>query len=566
MAKYRITDPQTGKTVTVSGNKPPTQQQAEEIFSTAGLRQQASEDNRTGSQKGSDFARLFGLGIVPNTLANVWDISSAVKGKVTGEDPGLKAAIKPGVQGYDNPFRTEEQLERQQGRGMAGVLEQTARDAAGIGSWLIPVGKGLSLGKLALQGSKIGAGQAFSQDDAGVKEVVQGAALGAGTLGALRGVGKIFGKTKGAVAPTNLGKGLTKASETVRHSIREIRLPYQIGNAQREEAINRTMDHAIFKGGFSGSANKQYKFFKPAMKIVDDKMMAEAKALEKAGRTITYKDLKHAVYKNLQEDMRLKYVEGNKQANILIDDYLRTFMKHTSRGVKGEPRLLTPTQLVKLKKEMNKSHQKIWDKLNGNSDAELSATERVALSAWKGVDDAVKGLGGNIKQYFTMKSHLMDGVKSVGRATQNSPTFRFMGTSIPAPAEQAIKSTVGVTLDRTGRVLTKGGGKISNKQAGEILSKMGIPPIPNYVRLLQEGGLRAVLALFNSTQGNQNNETYNMNQQQSYNNVNNQGVPPQSNYSTTRGKPKKQNFYNNPTYNAMRRQQGKTKEFNQAVV
>jgi hypothetical protein len=38
MAKYKITDPQSGKTVTISGDKPPTQADAEEIFSKAGLR------------------------------------------------------------------------------------------------------------------------------------------------------------------------------------------------------------------------------------------------------------------------------------------------------------------------------------------------------------------------------------------------------------------------------------------------------------------------------------------------------------------------------------------------
>lgn len=38
MAKYKITDNQTGKTVTISGDTPPTEQDAEQIFADAGLR------------------------------------------------------------------------------------------------------------------------------------------------------------------------------------------------------------------------------------------------------------------------------------------------------------------------------------------------------------------------------------------------------------------------------------------------------------------------------------------------------------------------------------------------
>lgn len=39
MPKYSITDPQSGRTVTVEGNRPPTQADAEDIFTKAGLRQ-----------------------------------------------------------------------------------------------------------------------------------------------------------------------------------------------------------------------------------------------------------------------------------------------------------------------------------------------------------------------------------------------------------------------------------------------------------------------------------------------------------------------------------------------
>ncbi len=52
MAKYKITDPQSGKTVTISGDKPPTQADAEGIFEAAGLRQSARPTGALGALKG----------------------------------------------------------------------------------------------------------------------------------------------------------------------------------------------------------------------------------------------------------------------------------------------------------------------------------------------------------------------------------------------------------------------------------------------------------------------------------------------------------------------------------
>lgn len=53
MPKYKITDPQSGRVVTVSGEKPPTQQDAESIFKQAGLRQGGDESLgiNTGMEK-----------------------------------------------------------------------------------------------------------------------------------------------------------------------------------------------------------------------------------------------------------------------------------------------------------------------------------------------------------------------------------------------------------------------------------------------------------------------------------------------------------------------------------
>jgi ABC-type transporter Mla subunit MlaD len=57
MPKYKITDPQTGKTVTISGQNTPTQTDAEEIFQKAGLRQaqQPKQQSPGMFQQAADF-------------------------------------------------------------------------------------------------------------------------------------------------------------------------------------------------------------------------------------------------------------------------------------------------------------------------------------------------------------------------------------------------------------------------------------------------------------------------------------------------------------------------------
>ncbi len=59
MGQYKIQDPTTGKTVTVEGDKAPSQTDAEQIFHQAGLRGQSDASQKsTYEYKGPD---VFGL-------------------------------------------------------------------------------------------------------------------------------------------------------------------------------------------------------------------------------------------------------------------------------------------------------------------------------------------------------------------------------------------------------------------------------------------------------------------------------------------------------------------------
>lgn len=81
MPKYSITDPQSGRTVTVSGAKPPTQTDADNIFKTAGLRgtpttPQAPVDNRGFFEKAQNF-----LASASPTIANIATLGLAGQGQ-----------------------------------------------------------------------------------------------------------------------------------------------------------------------------------------------------------------------------------------------------------------------------------------------------------------------------------------------------------------------------------------------------------------------------------------------------------------------------------------------------
>lgn len=50
MAKFRITDNQSGKTLVISGDTPPSEQEAEQLFQQSGIRNQAQQGPMTGEQ------------------------------------------------------------------------------------------------------------------------------------------------------------------------------------------------------------------------------------------------------------------------------------------------------------------------------------------------------------------------------------------------------------------------------------------------------------------------------------------------------------------------------------
>lgn len=83
MAKYKITDNQTGRTVVVSGDSPPTEEEAQAIFADAGLRQPVTKQQVKQPGLAEDAVRSVPGGLAKGTapfFGSAGDISAIVSG------------------------------------------------------------------------------------------------------------------------------------------------------------------------------------------------------------------------------------------------------------------------------------------------------------------------------------------------------------------------------------------------------------------------------------------------------------------------------------------------------
>jgi hypothetical protein len=100
MSKFKITDPQSGRTVTVSGDRPPSQQDAERIFKDAGLRQQTKPGQTRSGATGQRQKQLRQFRDMPETGKPIQDFArGAIKSRYRNIDkePNLISKFVRGV-------------------------------------------------------------------------------------------------------------------------------------------------------------------------------------------------------------------------------------------------------------------------------------------------------------------------------------------------------------------------------------------------------------------------------------------------------------------------------------
>lgn len=324
MAKYRITDPQTGKVVTVSGEKPPTQADAESIFQSAGLRQKpAGLENITNFLGLKNVAKGFqsaGTGLAellnPDVKASKeaqqraeQAVARTSQASAQATDPRIKALLtRSALSGGENLSN----IAQQQATGFqenAGITDKemgmspqefTARRGVGtaseVGSYLLPstiIGKGATagarIGTAATKGAVAGglqglAGATETADTLGetALQTGLGAVVGAGTGAALQGV------VEGGVALKNLlegSKGAVKQKlvdsykSTLKSNVKDQKFYKQYGGEDKvvKDAIKYKV--AATKQGLE----KQLNEYGPEYEKV---LLQEVSSMDKAGKRI----------------------------------------------------------------------------------------------------------------------------------------------------------------------------------------------------------------------------------------------------------------------------------------
>lgn len=231
MAKYQVKDNQSGKTVTVEGDHPPTQQDAEEIFQKAGLRDTSTPNSPREGAVSSTIGGIPGLGGVTRALgsgilsgADLVGQGAAEGGQALAEATGLSKGGNPNPQIAGSDW--QDLLNQREAAGAEGFIGhndvsqqiarkgvvQAAKTGANIGAFGVPLGAagkmatgnplvGAAVSKLpgslplaadlATSGATAGGLNAFSQPNSDLKSTLAGAGMGAILNPAMYGAGKL---------------------------------------------------------------------------------------------------------------------------------------------------------------------------------------------------------------------------------------------------------------------------------------------------------------------------------------------------------------------------------------
>ncbi len=179
MPKYRLTDPTSGRTVTVSGGKPPTQQDADAIFSHVNS---ASDTTQPKEPQGQNPLKAISNFLAPNLTKTI------TQGP---QDLMQRDAQRPNTQGdFLGSVKNA--------AGATTDLAKTTlnpRNALEIGSFAVPVGRTVTS---ALKFGGVSGGlSSASREGANPMDVLAGVLTG-GTFGAgAKTVGKVAGKVVG---------------------------------------------------------------------------------------------------------------------------------------------------------------------------------------------------------------------------------------------------------------------------------------------------------------------------------------------------------------------------------
>lgn len=398
-----------------------------------------------------------------------------------------------GAKGNDNPFISNEEIEKRKIDNSGAVMDQ-AKNSASILSWLIPFGKaGFTGSKAIAPGAAVGAAQSLP-DAQNVEDVVTGGLVGGATGGVLQGGSKILNgilNVGGKVSPA-----LEQGAQKLEQGTRKIRVKPSIYGSGQEKAIDETLT----RRGVTGTPDEQYAALEPTFNNVEKDIQNVIKANPNV--SILRADIKQSFLDSLKSSVRSGELT-QKQATLETEKYLNDLVK--ASGGTGKFTNISLEKLRNLKKLVNEDYKSVYAiTSNPMSVKSLTPKQKVIEAAWDSLDNAVKNASPEMKALLKDESNLYKAAPSLSAARSNPPTLRLFGTSIPAPVVERGKSTLTNVLRGAGNK-TQG---LSNVSVG-AKNKVNNPLLQ---RLVGQAGTR--LPQVSSNGQNEPDQTYNANNQQ----------------------------------------------------
>lgn len=447
---------------------------------------------RTGKNilgAGAEVERKAGLDIVNAASNKLVDKQMEINKKMKAEkDPVKKAKLieesrsignaqETVAQGStaltetQNPFLNQQELEKASGpltleKGSA--LRQQLADSTNIASYAVPMGKGSNiLTKAVLPGGTAAGMQKLSEagnKDVSVEDVVGSVALGATGAGALYGVGKVGG------ALSKGGKGVTKTGEEISQGVRQMKLPGEVGGAQKEEFVNSVLDDL----GFKGTPAEQYKMLQPKMTEIEGKIRP---MLTKNSRVFAPSEVHSDIIKTLDGQGLLVGDKAKAQAQEALDDVMGDVI---NKGKQGQ---LSSEELFGVKQKLNAISNRLKEKADRG--AALTPKEEVLMASRDALDRVITQYHPEVKELTLQQSALFDASKPLARARSNPPTLRAAGFSIPAGITTRGQQAIGGTTKAIGNVTQTIGNTLPNILVNQVSGQIAAR-VPSLAGGIQE--------------------------------------------------------------------------------
>lgn len=330
-------------------------------------------------------------------------------------------------------------------------VAQQARDSVNVASYAVPFGKGANfLTKAVVPGAAVGAMQEVSEKGATPESIVGAAVTGGSIAGLLHGAMKVPGALRKG------GKVVENAGTAVRSGSSPIYLRANVGGAQREEFVQKTLDGL----GIRGTAAQKYKQLQPVMEKLTDQI---DDVLTKSPKKVRVDQIVDDFMKNLDDALLAKELtqkEAKKEVGLLIQE----MYKKANKGSKVIAEEISTTDLFRFKKQLNKIVSGIYDKIERGTP--LNAREKVLVQARQTLDDIIAVAHPRVKELTRKQSALFDAADSLSAARKTVPTFRAFGTTVPKGLQQGITDLAGSTMQKTGKAMSS----IPNPKINEFLT------------------------------------------------------------------------------------------------